>query len=136
ECFGTTGETAYETCTLLITGYSDCEEKGAVSLFGRTIAKAFSRDSGARLGDDVVFISGTYKSGGSVKNWNTDVRNATFEIHKFPIPSLDLPSVKKAIEESWCEVKLSKKKRAKEEIQAEIDSLKTRIEELETELNG
>lgn len=132
--FGTTGETPFETCTLLITNFSDYEYRGPVVLFGRTVARAFGRDSGARLGDDVIFISGTYSSGGSVKNWNTTVSNATFEIKNFPIPSIELPEVKKAIEEGWCEVKFSKKKRTSTEIETEIKTLKLRIIELENEL--
>jgi hypothetical protein len=135
QFFGTTGETPFETCTLLITDFSDFEAHGPVVLFGRSIARAFGRDSGARLGDDIVFISGKYNSGGSVKNWNTTISNATFEIKNFPIPSLELPEVKKAIEEGWCEVKYSKKKRPVEEIKAEIEALKARIVELENELN-
>lgn len=134
--FGTTGETPFETCTLLITNFSDYEGCGPVILFGRTIARAFGRDSGAWLGDDVVFISGTYTSRGSVKNWNTTVSNATFEIKNFPIPSLELPEVKKAIQEGWCEVKYSKKKRPSSEIEAEIEALKIRIVELENELTN
>lgn len=136
ECFGTTGEIAYETCTLLITKFTNFENNAPVVLFGRTVAKAFSRDSGARLGDDIILISGEYKSGGSVKNWRTEVKDATFEMHNFPIPSLNLKEVKEAIHEGWCEVKYSKKKRSPEEIQAEINTLKARIEELETELNA
>jgi len=135
EFYGTTGEIPYENCTLLISDYSDTEGRGPVVLFGCTIAIAFGRDSGARLGDNIVFISGDYDSSGSVKNWTTSVRNATFEIHNFPVPSLELSDVKKAIEEGWCKVKYNKKKRPAEEIQAEIEALQKRIEELQTELN-
>lgn len=135
EFYGTTGETTYENCTLLVIDFSSCVGRGPVVLFGRTIAKAFGRDTGARLGDDIVFISGKYDSSGSVKNWSTDIRNAIFEIHKFPVPSLELPSVKAAIEAGWCEVKYSKKKRPIAEIETEIEALKTRIVELQNELN-
>lgn len=134
QYFGTTGEIPFENCTLLVKDFSGNQFGGPVILFGRTIARAFGRDSGARLGDDIVFISGSYDSGGSVKNWLTDVDNATFEIHNFPVPSLDLPDVKKAIEEGWCEVKHSKKKRDPEVVKAEIELLKAKIAELEAEL--
>jgi len=135
ECFATTGEIPFETCTLLIKDYTASDgSRGPCVLFGRTIARALGRDSGARLGDDIIFISGKYSSGGSVKNWCTNIENATFEIHKFPVPSIELPAVKMAIEEGWCEVKYAKKKRPVEEIQAEIEALKLRITELEKEL--
>lgn len=134
QFFGTTGEVPFETCTLLVKGFSDYVQHKPVILFGRTIARAFGRDSGARLGDDIVFISGSYDSGGSVKNWRTNVSDATFEIHNFPVPSLELPDVKKAIEDGWCEVKQVRKKRDPEEVKAEIEALKARIIELEAEL--
>ncbi|MDR0753891.1 MAG: hypothetical protein LBF04_00685 [Prevotellaceae bacterium] len=136
EYFGTTGETSYETCTLLIKNFNDDCYTGPVTLFGRTVARAWGRDSGAKLGDDIVFLSGIYKSGGSVKNWRTEVENATFELHNFPVPSLELPAVKAAVEAGWCEVKQAKKKRSKEEIQADINVCKARLQELETELNN
>lgn len=44
---------------------------GPVTILGRTIATAWGRDSGARMGDDVMFLEGKPKSGGSVKNWHT-----------------------------------------------------------------
>lgn len=136
QFFGTTGETAFETCTLLIKDFSDTESRGPVVLFGRTIARAFGRDSGARLANDIIFISGNYDSGGSVKNWSTRIEDATFEIHKFPIPSIELPEVRKAIDEGWCEVKYSKKKRDPELILKEIEELKSRMSELEKEYNS
>jgi hypothetical protein len=134
--YGTTGEIPYQNCSLLISNYTDHSTYcSPCILFGRTIAKAFSRDSGARLGDDVILIDGICNSGGSVKNWRTEITNATFEIMNFPVPSLELPEVKNAIEEGWCKVKYQKKKRSSEEIQVEIEALHKRIEELQTELN-
>ena len=42
-----------------------------VTILGKTIASAWGRDSGARVGDDVSFVEGNPTSGGSVKNWTT-----------------------------------------------------------------
>lgn len=42
-----------------------------IRLFGKTIASAYGRDSGAKLGKDAVLIKGNACSGGSVKNWRT-----------------------------------------------------------------
>lgn len=59
--------------------------RGPVVLFGRTIASATGRDSGARVGDKVAFIQGGPRSGGSVKNWATEVRpEAVILIHDVP----------------------------------------------------
>lgn len=48
-------------------------EKGAVHFCGYRIAIAQSRDSGATLCDGVAMITGAIKSGGSMKNWGTEV---------------------------------------------------------------
>lgn len=133
ECFGTTGEIPYDECTLLVKDFSDDKIGDSIILFGRTIAKAFGRDSGARLGEGIVFIKGDYSSGGSTKNWKTVISNATFEIHNFPIPSLQLLDVKEAIREGWCEVKSGKKK-SHEDILKEIEDLEARIEALKNML--
>ena len=47
--------------------------KGPVDFLGYTVARAFGRDSGAKLGDQVSCISGKFYSCGSVKNWATEV---------------------------------------------------------------
>lgn len=46
---------------------------GPVDFLGYTIATAWGRDSGAKLGDDISLVSGLVSSGGSVKNWGTYV---------------------------------------------------------------
>ena len=48
----------------------ECEP---VTCYGRTVARAFGRDSGAVAGDGVAFVIGAPESGGSVKNWKTVV---------------------------------------------------------------
>ncbi len=48
-----------------------------IEVFGRTLARAFGRDSGAKLGEGVVLLKGGFSSGGSVKNWCTDVKENT-----------------------------------------------------------
>lgn len=136
ECYGTTGEEVVEYCSLVITNYSGYERGRPLELFGRTIARAYGRDSGAKLGDNIIWISGKYRSSGSVKNWSTDVENATFEIQHFPLPRTKFEDVQDAISEGWCSVKMPKKKRKPEDIQADIDKYKAILEELKNELNN
>jgi hypothetical protein len=136
SCYGTTGEEPYENVDLVIYNFSDSVRGGAVELFGRTIAKARGRDSGAKLGDGIILLNGSVDSGGSVKNWTTDVDEAAFIIKDFPQPATELPEVKQAIEEGWCEVKMQKKKRTAEQIQADIDKYTAILEELKNELNN
>lgn len=48
-----------------------------VEILGKTISRAYSRDSGARPGDDVAFEAGGPASGGSVKNWRSVVEEGS-----------------------------------------------------------
>ena len=48
--------------------------RGAVTAFGRTLASASGRDSGARVGEGVCLVKGSIDSGGSMKNWSSVVR--------------------------------------------------------------
>jgi len=136
DIFGVTGEIQYETCSLLIKDFTAWETRGEVELFGRTVARAFGRDSGAKLGDDIIWVSGSYHSGGSVKNWTTEVENGTFEIQNFPLERTKFDDVRKAVEDGWCEIKVNKKKRSREEIESEIAALKSKLSELEEELKN
>ena len=135
QFYGTTGEGVVETCTLLITDFSAWERTGPVDLFGRTIARAFGRDSGAKLADDIIWIDGKYKSGGSVKNWCTEVENATFEIQNFPLPRTEFEDVQSAISEGWCKIKIPKRKRTREQIEADIIKYEEILNQLRSELS-
>lgn len=105
--FGTTGEGDYETCTLEISNYSKKVTLDAIYLFGRQIARAFDRDGGAKLGDDIVFIEGDYKSGGSRNYWATVIENGEFHIKNFPLDAaLNWKKVKDACNEGWCKILL------------------------------
>ena len=57
----------------------------SVVLMGRSVATATGRDSGARGGDGVYYLSGEPHSGGSVKNWTTVVpAGSVIEMHNVP----------------------------------------------------
>lgn len=47
------------------------DKRSSISIFGKQIARAFGRDSGAVVGEDVSFIEGKPTSGGSRANWLT-----------------------------------------------------------------
>lgn len=66
----------------------------SVTFLGYTIARAFGRDSGAKLGDKIMMLGGAISSGGSVKNWNTKVmRGSRFrlEISNNLLTSAEIP---------------------------------------------
>ncbi len=63
-----------ETVSVRLTFAESCVAvTGPVTIMGHTISRAYGRDSGARPGDDVSFVRGGCKSGGSVANWQSIV---------------------------------------------------------------
>ena len=57
-------------------------DRRPVSLFGKIIASAYSRDSGAKVGEDTAFLAMRPRLGGSVKNWKTAIpKGPVVEIH-------------------------------------------------------
>jgi hypothetical protein len=45
---------------------------GPIAVFGRPVASATGRDSGARLGNGIVLLEGGFGGGGSRINWTTE----------------------------------------------------------------
>ena len=91
ETYGWAGESG-ATVDVRLTAENDIEViRGGVEVAGRTLARAFGRDGGARLGDGVVAISGHYGSGGSMNNWKTRIgEGAVFEVRDLPAAAIDL----------------------------------------------
>lgn len=75
--YGSDGVTD-DVCTLRVAfaslAYAD---RGPYTIYGRPIARAWGRDSGAKQGDGIVFLEGGCKSGGSVKNWDTRINSGS-----------------------------------------------------------
>ena len=73
-------------CTVEITfNESDYVDKDAIKIGGLEIARAFGRDSGARIGEGVIVLEGGFTSGGSRSNWDTRVKEGTkIKIKNFP----------------------------------------------------
>ena len=69
-------------------GIAEC--RSPVVVFGRVIASAYGRDSGAKVGDGVVFVKGKPDSGGSAKNWTTVIHDGSIvEIRNVPVTALN-----------------------------------------------
>ena len=88
EVYGETDEgPASEYVTLIVKWLkNDWEPCGPVTLAGRVIASAWSRDSGAKVGDNVAFIVGSPTSGGSRNNWTTEIKEGSVvEIYYMPL---------------------------------------------------
>lgn len=103
---------------------------GSLVIAGRVVAAATGRDSGARLGEGVVVVNGGFKSGGSMKNWETRVKSNTVII---------MHDVPKAVAEEavshWeegSEIVSSQPKIDVEALKAERERLLARVAEIDT----
>ena len=64
--------------------------RAPIVIYGKTIASARGRDSGARIGEDVAIIKGAAKSDGSAKNWCTVITEGTeLTVDNVPASMLD-----------------------------------------------
>ena len=107
--------------------------KGPVTLFGKDIARAWGRDSGARVCDDVVLEEGTITSGGSCANWKTIIKEGAVlrvkGISKAMLEKEDLPSY------ITCEV-IEDKEIDRLALMQEKEKLLARLAEIEKMLNA
>lgn len=68
--YGYTDEKQGETITVKATFAKDVwEECDSVVILGKTVARAYGRDTGAKPGEDVLFLEGAPTSGGSARHW-------------------------------------------------------------------
>ena len=105
-------------------------EQAPIYLGGRIIAQARGRDSGAKIGEGVVFIEKSPSSGGSVKNWLTKVDEGSI----FKILDLYEGALKFLDNDESIEYKIISKKSPQNELQqlkAELARIEARIAELE-----
>lgn len=82
---------AGERVKLRVTFLIDYEEYCApIQFFGRVLASARGRDSGAVPGDGVVFKEGAPRSGGSAKNWTTKIpKGAVLIVSSVPMKAYE-----------------------------------------------
>lgn len=62
--------------------YSFNSDQSPLKMFGKVVATAWGRDSGAKWGVDIVNKSSKCSSGGSARYWHTIVEAGTFKIKK------------------------------------------------------
>lgn len=74
EIYGRDDALPTETVDVIIAVSKDTFEFCApLEFLGRVLSSASGRDSGARAGDGVLYLSGAPESGGSAKNWRSVV---------------------------------------------------------------
>lgn len=95
---------------------------------GRIVAQARGRDSGAKPGDQVSLVSGTINSGGSVKNWETRVREgAEFVVQ-------DMPRGGAVDDPEFEMIEIIERAPDPAELRAERERLTRRLDEIDTAL--
>ena len=95
--YGTDGSPDTKLVDLRITFKSGARAgQRAVYVCGREIARAWGRDSGAKLGEGVKLVEGRITSGGSSKNWATVVDAGSVFIVR------DVPEAKARAEAEAC----------------------------------
>lgn len=105
-----------------------------IVMFGRTIAAAYGRDSGARVGDGVCFESGKCTSGGSAKNWYTYIEeNSVILVHDVPKNAVEQ---KLGWHDSYGEFEIMEKANPNAALLAEKEALLKRLAEIEELLQG
>lgn len=98
----------------------------AFTLFGKTIASAFGRDSGARTGDEAIFVQGAPRSGGSMKNWLTIIpKDCIVELHNVP------KALVEANDDDGIEIQILENKIDRTALLAEKENLLKRLAEIE-----
>lgn len=61
-----------------------------IEMFGRSICRAYGRDSGAKISDGIVFLKGDCTSDGSMKNWYTKIfEGSVFIVYDVPVLALE-----------------------------------------------
>lgn len=87
-------------------------ESTPITFCGYTIARAFSRDGGAKMGDGVVVVSGIAYSGGSRKNYCSKIDAGT--VFRIAVPELVLEKYQKIEEKTdWSVRRLDAKQAEK-----------------------
>ena len=78
EYYGTDGSFSDKRVNIELVTNQDIKMSQKPVLFsGKTLAQAFHRDSGARVGQNVALIEGSINSGGSSKNWEAIVEKGS-----------------------------------------------------------
>lgn len=85
KVYGWSEDGAGDLVTCKITLSTDTPNALSLFVAGRQIARAFSRDSGAKLGDGVVLLDGEFDSGGSRAHPHLDwIPGTTVELRDIP----------------------------------------------------
>jgi hypothetical protein len=134
EIYGEIGEGVKEAVTLRVMFPNGAEIiNGALMIKNRSVARAYSRNSDVKFGDNIILRNGKIYSGGSVKNWKTIAdRGTVIDILGFPKTLVDA-----CIEEyKNYKFEIIGEEIDKESLKAEKEKIKARLEEIDQMLGG
>jgi hypothetical protein len=137
--FGTDGEDNTDLVTIRVTIINEHFRIPQNSFFlaGRLVAKAWGRDSGAKLGDGIIVLEGGFDSGGSVKNWTTTITDwpTVFEVRDIPKKAAEM-EIERQKENKEVSIEIIEDAPDKDALITEKERLLTRIAEIEKLLKG
>lgn len=108
----------------------DYEEENSYFLFGKMVARAWGRDSGAIVGDDVVFEDGKPRSGGSMRHWRTVIpQGCVIRIKNVPQAAFEAQEPDKW--GAWTAEKIEEEGVSHEALEEEKAKLLARLAEIE-----
>lgn len=111
------------------------EYQGTITFFGKQIARAFGRDTGAKLFSGIIIKKGGFTSGGSLKNWTTCAMVDTV----FVLRDISRPLVEYSIEKNIYNgafIEILPSVREKEQLEAERKLILERLAQINAELEG
>ncbi|WP_333813829.1 hypothetical protein [Muricomes intestini] len=134
EVYGAADNDVAETVKVKVTALNlITKDLAPIELMGKVLSSARGRDSGAKPGNDVAYISGKPSSGGSAKNWESTISEGAVIV---------LSNVNKNLYEKYMEtpdtnykVELVKESHSKNALLKEKEQLLARLKEIEAELN-
>ena len=130
------GKTVDIRVTLAEGGYLSAGTTGLM-LAGRQIGRATGRDTGAKVGEGIIFETGEVTSGGSAKNWTTRTTDGCVFIIRdlYEHAFLNIKKMHGWDDEISNVELISENQRSNEEIDQEISELKKIITKLENSKN-
>ena len=132
KIYGTDGVNADLVDVQITLNDFDAKKCAPIVIFGKTVARAFGRDSGAKIGTGIVIKSGKFGSGGSAKNWLTIAEDGTSFIMRDVSRSLVEANMEKSIQ---AEI-ISETDIDIEALKAEKEKLVARLAEIENLLTA
>lgn len=141
EVYGEDDQNQGEKVTVIATFSADQSAlRSDYCLLGKVIARAYGRDTGARVGADVAFAAGAPQSGGSVKNWRTVIpAGSVVEIYDIPLRFAEQEIERIKSQDDGGGIEFQIKKRScidRAALESERERLLLRIAEIDEILRG